>query len=56
MMTQQIDPYEAMKLRRLGMTWRRIGIELARRHGRELPYQANSICHAVIKYERENTK
>jgi hypothetical protein len=45
--TREIDPQEALRLRRAGHTWRKIGQVLAKRRGRPVPYTERAVMRAV---------
>lgn len=45
-----INPKEAIRLRNCGLSWREVGIELARQANRETPFHANSVFKAVTRY------
>ena len=42
----------ARRLRKAGVTWRQIGQLLAQMRGRPVAYQAASVKHAVVRFER----
>lgn len=48
----EIDPIAARGLQRTGLTWRQVGIILAKQIGRPVPLQAQSVQNAVAKAER----
>jgi hypothetical protein len=46
-----IDAKLAVDLRNKGLTWRAVGIELARLKHRDRPFHANSVFKAIQRYE-----
>lgn len=47
-----LDEAYAESMRSEGISYRKIGIEIARREGRKVPYQANSIYIAVNRFRK----
>lgn len=48
----EIDPVAAEGLHRTGLSWRQVGILLAKQIGRPVPFQVRSLQNAVRKAER----
>jgi len=48
-----IDPYEALELRKRGWSWHQVGVALARRQGRDIKYQPESIRKAIYNERKK---
>jgi hypothetical protein len=56
MARQTIDVSEAVRLRGTGLSWRKVGIELAKRDGRRVSYTENGVKNAVRERIKEEMR
>ncbi len=52
MWTNAINVPEALRLLRQGLTYKEIGIRLAKEEGRRMPYRPDSVENAIRKFRR----
>lgn len=53
---RELDSAYAFVMRGEGISYRKIGIEIARREGRNQNYLSNSIKHAVDRFKKSLSK